>query len=371
MLYTGKVIVRSEERYKNLRDLLKKYPLEFKDKKLYKEDGHIIRIPTNAFNSLYNDKHTSDIRLFVNNKPFFGHKWVLAARSGFFNDLFSEDPEASAEQHEWIAPNETDSELFSIVLQFMYLGLDAVESLNKILLKRNRRVVEDLLTLASTYRVLDLKLRCEKAMLEFLDASSLLSIFGLAIKVRAHRLKAYCRFYLALSWKEYVNLPEYRQLFLEHKDEMELVVKQSKNKRYYADEEYPALNLPIAKYSNVGLPQCNTEGPHPQNPSILNNFGGSLPSINQIDASLPNMVKPPGSGPFHSTVAVPHWPTTDQMYMNYMPPPPGYGAPYPYMAPSPYAGYVPGSNQPPPPMPQPPNYQPNNDFSTWNKKWTQ
>ena len=366
LLYTGKVIVRSEERYKNLRDLLKKYPLEFKDKKLYKEDGHVIRIPTNTFNSLYNDKHSSDIRLLINGKSFFCHKWVLAARSGFFNDLFSEDPESSAEMHEWSAPKETDSELFSIVLQFIYLGPDAVESLNKILLKRNRRVVEDLLTLAGTYRVLDLKLRCEKALLDFLDASSLVSIFGLAIKARAHRLKAYCRFYLSMKWQDYSNNPEYRQLFVEHKEEMDLLIKQARHKKYYADDEYPAPYLPVAKYSHCEPLQSSAEVA-PQQPSILNSFAASLPSINQVDAMvLPNMAKP-SAGQYFSTVAVPHW-TADQIYtpqMPYMAPPPGYGTHYPYL-PGPYGAYMPSPNQPPP---HPPpnnsvNYQSSN-FHMW------
>jgi len=183
LLYVGSVQVKSGPPHTELLKLCQKYSLKYKSRKVYQSDNYLVTIPYISLERFCNDKNYSDISFRLGNKVFSAHKAILSARSSYFYKLFE-----NGSSDEQVVLDQCAPEQLNIILQYIYHGLEARKFLNDLASWQ----IMNMLQLAATYRILDLKEQCESLLASSMDDGELFLMYKLASETQSAQLKRFC-----------------------------------------------------------------------------------------------------------------------------------------------------------------------------------
>ena len=122
-----------------------------------------------------------------------GHRVILCARSNYFKAMLKKDSGFSEASMDTIRVQVDTSEVFEIVLRYMYTGVTELEPDNCF----------DLLNASHLYGLLGLQMQCEDYIAkECIDVENVIEVMNATSNIFVPRLKLYCVTFLILHFEE-------------------------------------------------------------------------------------------------------------------------------------------------------------------------
>uniref|UniRef100_A0A2C9JVG8 BTB domain-containing protein n=1 Tax=Biomphalaria glabrata TaxID=6526 RepID=A0A2C9JVG8_BIOGL len=152
--------------------------------------------------SLWNDSCFCDVTLLIDRKRFPAHKNVLAAASPFFKAMFLSGMEE--QKRDVIELHGMSSEIFSIMISFIYTGLVKVDV----------DTCQDLLALADMLGVEDVVEICSQFLIDNISPQNCVGIYAFADAHNIKDLKHQSELFLEKNFVEATKGEEFTQLEL-------------------------------------------------------------------------------------------------------------------------------------------------------------
>ncbi|XP_076244386.1 rabankyrin-5 isoform X2 [Calliopsis andreniformis] len=172
------------EQYVNLynanTELQRQYAVAIADKQ---ESGFIKRLLT-VIASLYGQHRYSDVTIKLIDQEMPAHKFVLSARTDFFNDSVLNEMTTL----DWTFLN---SDVGLVLLKWIYTGKVTQDNLTL-----------DLMKAASNFQLLELVEQCEKYLIGIVGLKDCVQLYAAAEELGALKLKEHCSSLISTHWED-------------------------------------------------------------------------------------------------------------------------------------------------------------------------
>lgn len=142
-------------------------------------------LPTfNIFEQFLENQQICDVTFIIGNQELKAHKIILAARNPVFLAMFSH--EYSETKNNIVTILDIRYEIFKALLQYIYNSE----------IKNIHEIAGELLIAADKYLMNDLKLKCEKILINDMIKEKAINLLSIAIQCKCKNLEACCRFFI-------------------------------------------------------------------------------------------------------------------------------------------------------------------------------
>jgi N-acetylneuraminic acid mutarotase len=172
----------------------------------------------NNIKTLVNNKEFSDVIFKINSNNeksyVYGHKCIIAARSKYFAEKFSQDKTLNTIEIENVR-----QEIFLKLMEFIYTG--RIENLDNDFYENKIQSCIELLNWSNEFQLKELKSLCENKLIYGLDSSNVVSILIAAFQNSYNDLKSFAMNYILSNFQEvsktksFMNLELHPQLLME------------------------------------------------------------------------------------------------------------------------------------------------------------
>ena len=140
----------------------------------------------------------SDVTIFLEQKEFRVHKFMLALRSPVFSAMFKHNMKESKQNI--IEITDIDQDIMEIILEYIYTGT----------LKDIDDEADRLFIAADKYALEGLRIMCSKVLIEKISIENVFQMFELADQYQANDLKECVLDYISNHREEVMKMPEYK-----------------------------------------------------------------------------------------------------------------------------------------------------------------
>lgn len=159
-----------------------------------------------SFGSLLTRQNYFDVVLIVDERKFYVHKLILAARSPVFDAMFKYNMKENILK--CIEISDMDKSVVEQMLHYIYTGKCKCDNL--------KNLAEGLFVAADKYDLRGLKIRCEKILLENLSEENATRILILAEKYGASKLKSITIRFMVANSNKIVNTASWDDMVVSH-----------------------------------------------------------------------------------------------------------------------------------------------------------